>query len=199
MTEEMIQPIVSDLHYFRCSDCLGAFTVKEGDLPGKAWACQGSCVCGGSISYIGRVHESHYEKDGLKSACDKRCTDASGPVCNCHCGCKNHGTGKLVSVVVEEGKVRVTTFDQKLIDRGNEWRAMIKQLQDEYHRVWGDVETAVMAYRSTWTQANQLRPFQMDLRRVSLMKLYSQRKKRVQGMIDILKSLTPVPVETKPN
>jgi len=35
------------------------------------------------------------DKDGVKHRCDARCYDASGEICTCVCGGRNHGVGKV--------------------------------------------------------------------------------------------------------
>jgi hypothetical protein len=128
---------VSPLHYFRCDDCLGAFTIKEKDLPGDVREVKGKCICNGDFIHIGKVHDDHYQRTGKRAACDCRCTNAKGPTCRCRCISKNHGTGKLVNVVVEQGLVRVTTFNQELVDLGNEWRLLKKTLLETFEKRWG--------------------------------------------------------------
>ena len=189
--------MVSELHYFRCDDCLSAMTVKDSDLPGTARACEGFCVCTGPVHYIGRVHETHYQREGEKAPCDKRCTNASGPDCNCRCSCKNHGTGKLVTVVVEEGKIRVTSFDQASIDKGNAWRALREEFNREYNRVWGSVKEAARTYTCTYEQRYDYFRISQQFEKAIKMRVYSRRQKRVESLLNELKASEPVKVQVK--
>lgn len=128
---------VSSLTYWKCKDCLSAFTVDKKIRPDI-------CACGGDVYYMGAVTPDHkrFEKVGVKSACDERCTNAAGPLCNCQCGGPNHGTGKVVTFVIAEGWVVVDPFDdnsQKVADefrkavRDAKWR-IIAKFGDAYQR-----------------------------------------------------------------
>lgn len=35
------------------------------------------------------------DKDGIHRRCDARCYDASGEICTCICGGRNHGVGEV--------------------------------------------------------------------------------------------------------
>ncbi len=104
------------LHYHRCSDCLTAFSTVERHVD--------FCDCNGSVEYMGEVHGDKYQKTGTKSACDDRCTKASGPNCDCMCNGINHGTGKLVSVIVSEGKVKAVGLTPEDIERAEKYRML---------------------------------------------------------------------------
>ncbi len=43
-----------------------------------------------------------------RCACDARCTGATGPNCECSCGGKNHGTGRVVEIAVPVARVPQT-------------------------------------------------------------------------------------------
>ena len=57
------------------------------------------------MEYMGRVAGERLAKDEIRCACDFRCIDALGPKCDCSCGGKNHGSGKVVVVTVDAGKL----------------------------------------------------------------------------------------------
>lgn len=76
-------------------------------------ACPG---CGGTVvrpddwtsrgvrlSLMGRVDRNRLFVSGLACPCDGRCTNAVGPSCDCSCGGKNHGSGRLVEIVRDNG------------------------------------------------------------------------------------------------
>lgn len=37
------------------------------------------------------------DKDGVRHRCDARCYDASGEICTCICGGRNHGAGEVAA------------------------------------------------------------------------------------------------------
>lgn len=197
MTEQTQEPMVSELHYFRCDDCLSAMTVKESDLPGNPHTCNGSCVCTGPIRHIGRVHETYYEREGQKAPCDKRCTNATGPDCSCKCNCKNHGTGRLVTVVVEQGKIRVTSFDQESIDKGNAWRTLREEFLTQVRRVWGEVQESVKTYSCSYQQRYDYYRISEMFSKAIKMRVYSRRQKRVESLLNELKASDPIKVQVK--
>lgn len=83
-------------HYIRCGDCL-SIGVIEGDFQ-HGWHCN---LCAGNVELMGRViQDKKVETTEFRSACDRRCTHAVGPVCTCKCDCANHGTGRVVEVKV---------------------------------------------------------------------------------------------------
>ena len=103
----------------KCMDCLSAFAVAE-------QARKMQCACGGSkVEYMGRVQGDKLKRTEERCACDARCTNAQGPVCDCQCGGLNHGTGRTVSVAITSG-IPTAMVDAEAIERGQAWR---KQLQ----------------------------------------------------------------------
>jgi hypothetical protein len=100
-------------HYYRCSDCLGVWAV---DGPQIKEIC---CDCDGIWLHMGMVVEERLKEEKTKSACDARCTHASGPKCNCFCCGKNHGSGKVVLIWVDKGGIPRA---QGLLDRIKERR-----------------------------------------------------------------------------
>jgi hypothetical protein len=70
---------------------------------------------------MGRVRpDNTYVRVEERCACDHRCTNATGPNCDFQCGGVNHGTHRIVQVVVESGKVSVkprTDLEQRLSPR----------------------------------------------------------------------------------
>lgn len=92
--------------YFRCLTCLSVVAL---DLPERSPRATGreklSCVCGGTFSVMGRVRQKELVEDRERSACDERCTNASGPLCSCSCGGPNHGTGRVRTVTIPVGGI----------------------------------------------------------------------------------------------
>ena len=109
--------------YIRCAKCLSIGVIEFPYAPG--WHCS---ICGGEIEFMGRVVQEKLEVEKERSACDKRCTHAVGPICVCKCGCENHGTGRVVTIKVlqelpvivfepdEVARERAEGFEQKVAD-----------------------------------------------------------------------------------
>ncbi len=86
-------------HFYRCIECL-ELTVIDGDQRYEIL-----CDCGARLDYMGHVHGDTLRIDTERSACDDRCTSATGPNCDCGCGGKNHGTNRVVQVQIITGAV----------------------------------------------------------------------------------------------
>lgn len=85
--------------FYRCHDCRAVMAIEvKVDLSAV-------CSCGGKIKYMGYVRAgfSSMLDDRSECPCDARCTNAPGPSCDCSCGGKNHGTGRVVKVITTEG------------------------------------------------------------------------------------------------
>lgn len=92
--------VATSRYYVRCTDCLSIGVVETNPF-GNKWKCG---VCAGPIEVMGKVvmNDTKLEKTTTRTACDMRCTHAIGPLCVCKCGCVNHGTGRVVTVVIRE-------------------------------------------------------------------------------------------------
>ena len=55
--------------------------------------------------FMGEVKGPRLTQPEDRCPCDRRCTNATGPNCECSCGGVNHGSGRLVSVDVDCGPV----------------------------------------------------------------------------------------------
>jgi hypothetical protein len=90
--------------FYRCRVCLAVFAVNDVrlfDIPCPY--CDAD-----KVELMGQVRQDKLVLEGERTACDERCTHARGPICVCHCGGPNHGTGLVVhfvKVVGEAGKV----------------------------------------------------------------------------------------------
>lgn len=94
--------------YYRCLACCEV-AVVETSLPSEA-----RCLCDGRMQLLGRVGPGRrLVRDAERCPCDGRCTGAPGPSCDCRCGGVNHGTGRVVPVLVDAGGVpRVRVSDE---------------------------------------------------------------------------------------
>lgn len=78
---------MSQLHYYRCIDCLSVATAED-------YKPRGECgTCGGALEYMGRVQADRLVKTTERCKCDGRCIFAKGPNCDCKCCGDNHGSG----------------------------------------------------------------------------------------------------------
>ena len=122
------------LYYHKCQDCLTAFTSTEEKVD--------ECDCAGSVDFMGAVQGNHYVQTGMRAPCDGRCTEATGPICDCNCHGANHGTGRLVSTVLKEGKVVVSNPDADIHDemvRGYKYRELRDKAEEIYSVVFAGV------------------------------------------------------------
>lgn len=115
--------------YVRCVDCLHTSAVDAESLPRSALACG---ACGGRIENMGRVSGCSLVHDGLRCACDGRCTGAMGPNCDCQCGGVNHGTGRVVPIEIPAGGVPIirNPDSEALKERAREWRETLAEVEN---------------------------------------------------------------------
>lgn len=129
------------LHYYRCWDCLEIGSSEE-LLPykKKGWNAdarritEAKCACNGPIDYLGQTTEDRkrLEKEVEKSVCDARCTNATGPNCNCKCDCANHGTGRVVKVIKTGALPKFEyspDIQESAVLRGTDYRQLIADLK----------------------------------------------------------------------
>lgn len=86
--------------YIRCRDCLAVAAIEVDSVPRDL-----KCPCGGNVLCMGRVFRDRLVRDHQDCPCDTRCTNASGPNCDCQCGGANHGSGMLVTVTRDAGGI----------------------------------------------------------------------------------------------
>jgi hypothetical protein len=106
--------------YYKCGDCLTpiAIDVAEGKAPVAL-----ECPCGGRASRMGRVVRERILDDRERCPCDERCTGASGPACDCTCGGENHGSGRVETYTVDQGRARlVARSPAVMLERANAYR-----------------------------------------------------------------------------
>lgn len=159
----------SQLHYHKCHDCLTAFSSTEAKID--------ECDCGGNVYYMGQVKGDKYEKLENRPPCDGRCTNAAGPVCNCKCGCVNHGTGRLVATVVAQGKVKVQGLTEQDIERAELYRKLRDYATMLFEKKWHDKSSL------TYQQATAYSKDQQFIKKALKSKVY---KKRNDMLIDFI-------------
>lgn len=138
-------PSLSLRHFYRCIDCLSV-VATETELqpvqnPPLYIRSYGSCgACCGRIEYLGQVHaNTSLVKTEYRSACDSRCTAAFGPNCDCLCGGKNHGSNRVVEVIVEAGKLPRVLVPSDAKSKGETYRALLDRIRVAFNDRFGDV------------------------------------------------------------
>ena len=116
--------------FLRCRGCLSIMAVQA-DRPPASMRC---AACQGAIEIMGQVRYQRIVKMEEHSACDLRCTMASGPSCDCQCGGKNHGSQIMVTVARDVGGIpRLTPPNpEKAIRIHGEW---LRALSDTKARI----------------------------------------------------------------
>ena len=98
-------------NFYKCRQCLGVFAI-DGQRQ------RAHCDCGaGELDHMGAVQRDRLVIERDRCACDHRCTDATGPSCNCRCGGENHGTHRTVHVVIDNGAVPRISAPDSLAQR----------------------------------------------------------------------------------
>jgi hypothetical protein len=116
--------------FLRCVDCLAVSAVEQDPVQAHYW--QGlkthatnnapMCECGGRNEIMGRVgSKDRFTALSLRCPCDSRCTNATGPNCDCSCAGVNHGTNRVVCVKVDAGGIPRTQAAN--VEAANEFRA----------------------------------------------------------------------------
>lgn len=103
---------MADRYYFKCTWCERSFACECPREDVEAIRSANCPLCNeAAVRIMGRVEKSNIVREVKKPACDKRCTDAQGPSCNCKCNCLNHGSGKLVTFDKIVGKLSVVNAE----------------------------------------------------------------------------------------
>lgn len=170
-------------YYFKCLYCERPFAVEIGasDLTETIRAIEkAACpLCNETaIKVMGRVEKKYLVKDGIKAACDARCTNAVGPHCDCVCGNENHGTHRLVVFSKIVGKLEVVNKD--MLNNNEDYLARIKKLAHckrnlidmikstlavKYEKVLA-FEKEHGAYRMAWEDYEKYLKYRDTLRRI---------------------------------
>lgn len=156
-------------HFYKCPLCLAVAAV---DAPHQQAITCGHCNA--QMEYMGRVAGERLAKDEVRCACDFRCIDALGPKCDCSCGGKNHGSGKVVVVTVDAGKLvaeckpsakqvmESKEYQQTLEAALSEWRVLNNAKnagfipRDQFCR-WLALERTITAARKLRSHAGRMK------------------------------------------
>ena len=120
-------------HFWKCADCLTVVAVETEIKPtydNRGYPHYATCgACSGEMEYIGRVERNRLVRTDHVCPCDGRCTNATGPSCDCQCGGANHGSGVLVPVTVEIGQLPRIEVKPDAAKRADEYRALYQQVR----------------------------------------------------------------------
>ena len=128
-----------DRWFMRCQYCerLSVVNIDNIDInaPNIEEVAQAPCpLCGEKeLKIMGKVEKSDVVREGKKAPCDKRCTNASGPLCNCLCGEVNHGTYRLVTYNRVVGKLEI--LNKELFNENAQYLARIKRMAEAKNRI----------------------------------------------------------------
>jgi len=139
-------------HFYRCADCLSVVAaetkIQPVQVPPSYYYSFGECgACGGAIEYMGEVRRDHLARTELRVPCDARCTGALGPHCECQCGGENHGSNRLVEVVVETGELPKLMVPPDARVKAETYRQLLERVQNAYRARYGRV--------TDWKRAGQ--------------------------------------------
>ena len=104
-------PAPTQRHFFRCNTCCFVFALELPASPSGLYTRHNvalpdglTCDCGATrFEHMGRVSADRLVHEGVRCACDMRCTHARGPDCNCQCNGANHGTHAVVRYRIDNG------------------------------------------------------------------------------------------------
>ena len=118
--------------YVRCTGCLGVAAVEcDADFHDPKVKGVTCSACGSTLEVLGKVDQDAMLTDvEERCPCDERCTCAMGPHCNCKCGGKNPGTGKVVEIrIIKEAPVLIMPESEKARERVAEFRALAAKVE----------------------------------------------------------------------
>lgn len=129
-------------HYYRCRSCCHVVAI-EGALASvraeNGTEYKERCICDGKLELMGRVgRKPGLVFDSERCACDSRCTNATGPSCDCSCKGENHGTHRVVPIEVDAGGVPRLKVEDAVACRARaaEYKAAMEPLRAELRRLY---------------------------------------------------------------
>lgn len=170
-------------HYYRCRDCLTTMVVDEF----LVWDDTRCGACSGRLLYIGAVTDdaTRWYKVEELPPCDHRCVSATGPKCECQCGGENHGTGLLVQVLRDGGRVALVPNDPDAArGRAEEYRAARRAVWEAAHQRFGaDYEASARGQyirsRAVW---EQLEAIKREVARIDSLATHANRLRRLEEL-----------------
>jgi len=188
-------------HYMRCTYCERPLAIESEREELKVILEQACPLCGEkALRYMGQVHKTDIVRQGVKAACDARCTNAVGPKCDCVCVNKNHGTKKLVVFNKVVGKLEVVEKD--LLNNNEVFLARIKRMAVAKNSIkvnviaflnWKNREILALAkekdgyWRLGWDDYNKYSIYQQRLKKIDKI----EDLKSIQRKINSLTKMIP--------
>jgi hypothetical protein len=129
--------------FYRCEDCLTVVATNKEIMATRnergylRYAICGACE--GRIEFMGRVERERLWTTGHECPCDGRCTGASGPSCDCQCGGKNHGTGRVVEVEKCAGGLPRVMTPPDAKQKADEYLALCEQYEAAWTVKYGEI------------------------------------------------------------
>lgn len=188
-------------HFYRCTDCLSVVAtdtaIQTVRVPPNGMYSYGECgACNWAIEYMGEVCRDHLQKTALVCACDDRCTSALGPVCSCRCGGENHGTNRVVEVVIEVGKLPRLMVPPDAKVKADEYRALLAEvravLDARYGRLFQMKRDGIYLSGSDFCDFCEGGYYLRAITKARTMRTHAGRNKRLRGILD---QIRPVPSE----
>ena len=179
-------------HFYRCTDCLSVVAtetaIKPVQVPPSYSYSYGECgACGGDVEYMGEVCRDHLQKTALVCACDDRCTSALGPICSCRCGGENHGTHRVVEVVIEAGKVPKLMVPPDAKGKADEYRALlfevVSALDSRYGRLFQQKREGIYLNGSDFCQFCEGQYYSREILKARTLRTHSGRNRRLKGIL----------------
>ncbi len=126
---------MTNRHFLKCAFCERPMSVNAETPQEIQFILEQECpLCGElALRYMGRVEKTNLVRNGVRSACDLRCTNAIGPKCDCVCSNENHGTHRLVVFSKVVGKLEVVEKD--LLNNNESYLARIRRMADAKNRI----------------------------------------------------------------
>ncbi len=176
--------------FTRCPVCLAVAAVDEHPNV-YDWRCG---ICGHQIENMGRVERDRLIHEHLAAICDDRCTSARGPLCNCKCGGKHHGSNRVVRVVRDAGKVPTVT--------PSAGREQARIHADEYLRTrraaLAMLDPLLASKRRGYLpqgEYDRLRALQAALRKAHESRTHPARMKTLRAVVGYIPTPQPDPIE----
>lgn len=175
-------------HYYKCKACLHPVVITSDQVKMISGRKDLQCECGGKMDHMGQVYqENKYKKTEEQCACDERCVSATGPKCVCGCHGENHGSGLMIEVVVETGKVVFKAFTPEDIERGHIYLAKEKELSSLFSQHWAPVVKDINSGK--WTNLwHDYRDAHQDYIKAINGKAYKNRDKKLDLLIELYKN-----------
>lgn len=152
--------------FYRCPSCLSVVAVDQPSIRTGEYQRPECSICNRSLDWMGFVQAERLGYNVQRPPCDARCTNATGPNCECTCKGVNHGSGKLVTVWRDTGGVpKITPPDtEAAARRRDEYLEAKRQVDERLRTAFGSevLSDFKAGNRLPYTQWNQLHQIQQQ-------------------------------------